>query len=150
MTATINRTWLWHEVAQLLAAQPPGTVLRIQRHQVEHPGAAGLATSVAFPFGQRADFRSRDASQIGLYVRDFGPYYEAHLEGIQPSYAHDVRPPGASHGNHIAAMSALGALTGILLGRKPEAILAGAAVGGLLGVLTARQSVGDQRSATSP
>jgi hypothetical protein len=138
-----NQVWLWSEVAQLLATQPPRTVLRVQKHQVEHPNAAGLATSIGFPFGQRADFRFRYSDCTGLHVRDFGPYYEAYVDranqdvDLTEQLLTDVR------GSHFAAMAALGAFVGTLLGRKPGAVIAGAAVGGVLAMLTASAAIED-------
>ena len=41
----------------------------------------------------------------------------------------------------VAALAALGALAGSVLGRKPEAVLAGAAIGGLLALLTSAPSL---------
>lgn len=140
----VGRIWLWHEVAQLLAAQPAGAILRVQKHQVEHPSAAGLVPGVGLPLGQRSDFRWPSGFPVGLHVRDFGAHYEAHLERTDAA-RHLIDQLGtATSGSHVAAMAALGALMGSLLGKKPEAALAGAAVGGLLALLTANQVAADR------
>jgi hypothetical protein len=128
---------MWHEVAHVLAAQPPGSVLRVPKHQVEHPSAAGLSTSIGLPLGQRADFRFQYSDSTGLHVRDFGPHYEGRLDRIHPNWEFLAQCRGEARGSHVAALAALGALAGTLLGRKPEAVLAGAAIGGLLAMLTA-------------
>ncbi len=140
----VGRVWLWHEVAQLLAAQPAGAVLRVQKHQVEHPSAAGLVASMGLPVGQRSDFRWPQGIPVGLHVRDFGAHYEACLERTDAARRLVEQLGTATRGNHVAAMAALGALAGTLLGKKPEAVLAGAAVGGLLALLTVNQAAPDR------
>lgn len=140
----VGRIWLWHEVAQLLTAQPAGAVLRLQKHQVEHPSAAGLVASMGLPIGQRSDFRWSHGSAVGLHVRDFGAHYEAYLERTDAARRLVEQLGTQAHGSHVAAMAALGALAGTLLGKKPEAVLAGAAVGGLLALLTVHKAAPDR------
>ena len=131
------RIWTWREVAAALAAQPAGTLLRVPKHQVEHPSASGLVHSVGLPYGQRADYRLRYSDCTGLHVRDFGAHYEAHIDQVHPECGVVDHLRRDAPGTYIAAATALGALAGTLLGKKPEAIFAGAAIGGLLAMLTA-------------
>lgn len=140
--------WTWQQVAQALAAQPPGTVLRVAKHQVEHPSASGLAPSVGLPYGQRADFRLRHFDCSGLHVRDFGAHYEAHLDQVHPECGVVDHLRRDAPGTYLAAATALGALAGTLLGKKPEAIFAGAAIGGLLAMLTADSPSDPQKDNT--
>ena len=129
-------TWTWREVAAALAAEPPGTIFRIAKHQVEHPSASALLPGIGLPFGQRADYRLRYSDCSGLHVRDFGAHYEAHLDQVHPDCGIVDHLRRDAPGTFVAAATALGALAGTMLGKKPEAIFAGAAIGGLLAVLT--------------
>lgn len=109
--------YLWADVAERLAAEPPGTRFRCARHLAEHPKDAGLAPSVDLPVGQRADFRGGS-----LRVQDFGTHYEACLDlpAAPPvSYA----PTSA-----VEAGAALGGLVGLMLGRSRDSTLVGAAL----------------------
>lgn len=137
----VNRIWLWPEVAQLLEAQPAGAVLRVKKHQVEHPSAGGLLPSIGLPVGQRSDFRAQYWPHVALHVRDFGGHYEACLDRAHPTQSLVEQLGKDARGSHVAALAALGALAGTLLGKKPEAVLAGAAVGGLLALLAANPAI---------
>jgi hypothetical protein len=147
------QTWTWEEVARSLGDEQPGTVLRVPKHLVEHPRAGGLMPSTGLPLGQSADFRLRYQDCRGLHIRDFGTYYEAHLDQVHPDCGLVDHLRQDAPGTYVAVGTALGALAGLLLGKKPAAIFAGAAVGGLLTALTVPESSApgeSVRTAASP
>jgi hypothetical protein len=116
----------WHQVADCLAAEPPGTRLRVARHLAEHPGDAGLRPALGLPVGQRGDFRL-----ARLVVQDFGSYYEAFLDAPSSGSPDEGSPAGARSpaGPRGTEAAGAGALLGLLLGRSREATLLGALFG---------------------
>lgn len=127
-----TRAWTWSEIAQQLGAAEPNTLLRLEKREVQHPRDAGMRLSMGLPIGQNADYRMSYPHCGGLHVRDYGTYYTAHLDRANPHcdpIAHAVQDTP-----QIAGGVALGALLGLLLGNSREATLAGAALGGLLGL----------------
>lgn len=127
----------WEQVLDLLQQESPGTILRLPKHWVPHPEDAGAIRSLGLPFGQSADFRWRLGDCTGLHVRDFQGFYEAHLDEVHPAcgFVEHLRQD-APHA-YVAGMAALGALSGLLLGRSKESTLVGAGLGALIGALTA-------------
>lgn len=131
----------WHAVAQFLAQQPPRSVLRLEKYQIGHPSDAGMTLSLGLPLGQASDWRFCSPQCGGLHVRDFGAYYAAHLDQINPRC--DTVAHVATDTPQLAGGLALGALVGAAFGKSKEATLVGAMVGGLLG-LAATVSAADK------
>jgi hypothetical protein len=125
----------WASIARQLANQPFGTVIRVERHRVQHTRDAGLQPSMGLPVGQSSDWRFAYPHCGALHVRDFGCHYSAHLDRVNP----ECDPIGhvVSDTPQIAGGVALGALLGLAFGRSKEAALVGAMFGGLLGVASA-------------
>lgn len=126
------RVFTWSAIANHLATQPHGSVVRVEKYQVEHPRDAGMRPSLGLPVGQCTDWRYKFPSCGGLHVRDFGTFYSAHLDRVNP----ECDPVGhvMSDTPQIAGGLALGALIGLALGNSKEAALVGAMFGGLLGL----------------
>jgi hypothetical protein len=131
--------YTWQAIAMQLATHPWGTTLRIEKYRVQHPRDAGMKPSTGLPVGQRQDWRVSYPTCGGLHVRDFGDYYSAHLDRVNPN----CDPIGhvVSDTPQIAGGVALGALLGLALGKSKEAALVGALFGGLLGVASATSQV---------
>lgn len=134
--------YTWSAIAKYLAAQPHGTIVRVEKHHAQHPRDAGMKPSMGLPVGQNSDWRQAYPKCGGLHVRDFGPFYSAHLDRVNPK----CDPVGhvMSDTPQIVSGAALGALAGLALGKSKEAALVGALFGGLLG-LTAAASVAEPR-----
>jgi hypothetical protein len=126
----------WQQVAQLLAAQAPGTKLRLPRHLTQHPADGGLSPTVGFPVGQRADYRLDDGGAQVLYVQDFGTHLEARLE-IRTARTHAALNAGeavtADEASTLVGTAVLGGLVGLLLGRSKDAALMGLMMGAVAG-----------------
>jgi hypothetical protein len=116
--------WTWTDVIARLAAEPPGTRLRLPRPLAQHPLDGGLRRGLDLPVGQRADFRLA-CGDTTLCVQDFGSHYEAFLEAGAAPAAPAPADPGAL----------AGALLALLLSGTREAAL----VGALLGAAVARR-----------
>ena len=127
--------YTWQAIAMQLIRHPWGTTLRIEKHHVEHPRDAGMKPSTGLPVGQRQDWRVTYPTCGGLHVRDFGDYYSAHLDRVNPN----CDPIGhvVSDTPQIAGGVALGALVGLAFGKSKEAALVGALFGGLIGIASA-------------
>lgn len=122
----------WRRIGLQLARHPPGTVWRIEKHLVPHPEDDGLQPSIGLPIGQSADFRLRLPNCLGLHVHDFGRHYQAHVDRVHPDCGVVEHLRRDAPEAYLTAGVALGALLGALLGKKSDAVLAGAALGGLL------------------
>lgn len=140
MIVGLRLTWTWADVVSTLKQQPPGTVLRMKKCQVEHPAAGGLTLSIGLPKGQWADYRLRLSDCTGLHVHDFGTQYQAHIDSVHPGYDFLEHLRQDAPGTYVGVAAAIGALAGTLLGKKPEAVLAGAVIGGLIGGLATARS----------
>jgi hypothetical protein len=129
----------WRDLLPWIKQHAAGTVLRLEKWQVEHPRDGGLRPSVGLPMGQQSDFRLRLADCSGLHVRDFGTHYEAHIDQVDPDcdpVDHLVKDaPDVA----ISGAAALGALLGTALGRSKEAALVGGLLGALVGAAAANQ-----------
>ena len=124
----------WSGIASYLAGQPQSAILRVEKHQVQHPRDAGMRPSVGLTVGQSTDWRYKYPSCSGLHVRDFGTFYSAHLDRANPEC--DLLGHIVSDTPQIAGGLALGALLGLALGKSKEAALVGAMFGGLIGLAT--------------
>jgi hypothetical protein len=125
----------WRDAVRALAVEPPGVVLRVPRGWMPSPRTFRMTAGLAWPEGQRADYRKLLRGGRALLVADFGTHYEARLErapGESGGPAAVRAPPGPREG------VALGALLAGALGRSRESALVGAALGGLLGALGRR------------
>lgn len=125
----------WYDVARFLEHQPRGSVLRLEKYQVQHPADAGMAASIGLPLGQSADWRSSAPECAGLHVRDFETYYSAHLDVVNPRC--DLPGHITADTPQVAGGLAFGALLGAAFGKSKEATLVGAMLGGLLGLAAA-------------
>ncbi len=127
-------TKTWAAVVEVLMRRPWRNPIRVAKSQLPHPRAVGMKPSVGMPLGQVADYRYALESNAGLHVRDFGHYWEAHLDEVHP----DVDP--VEHVRRdapvafIAGAVALGAVAGGMLGKSWQSALAGAAIVGLAGI----------------
>lgn len=125
----------WAAVLTILNFYPSGTILRVTKQGLPHPKVFGMFWSVGMPEGQVADYRKVLPGGAGFHVKDFQTHYEVHIDRVHPDInviehlRHDA--PSA----FVASSTALGALVGTALGRSGGAALAGAAVGGLVGLL---------------
>src|SRR5258706_7508223 len=101
----------WSGIASYLSTQPHGAVARIEKHQVQHPRDAGMKPSLGLPVGQSTDWRYKYPTCAGLHVRDFGSFYSAHLDRVNPT----CDPVGhlVSDTPQIAGGLAFGALLGL-------------------------------------
>jgi hypothetical protein len=134
----------WLQVAQHLKAKPVGTLFRVEKHLAQHPRDGGLHPSFGLPVGQQADYRLGYPNCGGLHVRDYGTYYVAHLDRVNPvcdPVGHIVQDTP-----NLASGAAIGALVGLLLGRSKEALLAGAAVGAVLGLAASVETATTRRA----
>lgn len=127
----------WGQVAQLLAAQAPGTRLRLPRHLTQHPSDSGLLPTVGFPVGQRADYRLDDGGTQILYVQDFGSHLEARLEIRRTARSHAglnvAESASVDEAGNLVGGAVLGMLAGLLLGRSKNAALMGLLMGAAAG-----------------
>jgi hypothetical protein len=134
----------WLQVAHHLKAKPAGTLFRLEKHQAQHPRDGGLHPSFGLPVGQRADYRLGYPKCGGLHVRDYGTYYVAHLDRVNPN----CDPMGhiLQDTPNLAGGAALGALVGLFIGRTKEALLAGAALGAILGLAASVETTTTRRT----
>jgi len=130
-------TYGWDQVIAMLAAKPAGTRIRFEPHMVAHPLDAGFRRSIGLPAGQRSDFRLTLPDCRGLHVQDFGTHYEAHLDRTDPECDALLHLQKDAAGAYVAGATALGALFGLLIGKRPEAVLVGALIGGVVGGISA-------------
>lgn len=141
----------WSEVALVLLAEPAGTIIRVPRHLAEHPLDAGLRPALGLPQGQRADFRLRLDRDRALHVRDFGAFYEAHIDETDPEHGTLLRALRDAPGAGVTGTAVLGGLLGLLLGRSPRALVAGLVAGAALGAVAQRAArPRDARRTTAP
>lgn len=129
----------WHDVVFTLLHQPAGSVVRLRKGLLPHPGTDGMTLSMGLPQGQFADYRKilRDGS--GFHVRDFGQHYEAHVDQVHPEvniYEHMRRDAPKTF---VAGGTALGAAIGGALGRDKGSAVVGGLIGGLLAAMAAAQ-----------
>jgi hypothetical protein len=122
----------WADIAENLKVRPPGALVRVEKHRVQHPRDGGLHLSAGLPVGQQADYRMSYPGCGGLHVRDFGAYYVAHLDRVNP--ACDPLGHVLEDVPHFAGGVAVGALIGLLFGRSKEALVAGAVIGAAIGL----------------
>ena len=125
----------WSGVATRLAVEPPGSVLRIPKYLLDHPDVAGARRSIGMPQGQLADYRLTLPNCRGLHVRDFGTHYEAHVDEVDPACDAIEHLRQDAPDTYIVGAAALGALLALLLSGHRNAMLVGAGLGALLGVL---------------
>jgi hypothetical protein len=133
-----NQAFAWWVYVREAALAVPGGRLQVAKYAVPHPRDAGAYVSLGLPAGQDADYRFAPEHDCrGIHVQSFGDFWLVHVDVVHPecSVAEHVRrdAPGA----WIAAATAVGGLLGLLLGRRKEAALAGAALGAIVGALTA-------------
>jgi hypothetical protein len=126
----------WSEVLATLEAQAPGTVYRLPKWPLPLPADEGAYPTIGMPEGQRSDYRFRLPAGRGLHVRVFEDRYEAHLDDgafdpVQLPLSHGEGPDA-----HLAASGGIGALLGLVVGGKREAMLVGGLLGLALGALT--------------
>jgi hypothetical protein len=120
----------WTSVAAALRQIPEGAVLRVPKAKMEHPTAGGLRLAIAVPRGQLATYQRALPDSLSLWVRDFGTHYDAAVERqskLEIGQAVDTSP--------IVAGAAVGSLVGALLGRTSAALFIGAAIGGALAAI---------------
>ena len=131
-------TFSWEDAIRLLDADAPRAHVRFARHLVPHPLDAQFHQGLGVPVGQRADFFKPLPDGRGLHVQDFDEHYEAHLDSTEAGCDDLVRAVGS--GPALAAvvgLTAIGGLTGLLLGRSKEATVVGALIGAAVGGATA-------------
>jgi hypothetical protein len=93
-----------------------------------------MAPSIGLPEGQSASYRKVLRDGADLTVMDFGGHYEIRIDAV-------VASPADETASIIAGGTALGALVGSAFGRSKDAVLAAAAVGGVLAALFADPAV---------
>jgi hypothetical protein len=125
----------WSEVLATLEGQAPGTVYRLPKWPLPLPADDGAYPTIGLPEGQNSDFRFRLQDGRGLHVRVFEDRYEAHLdEGVISATQLGV-PPKDGPDEHLVTSGGLGALLGLVVGGKREAMLVGGLLGMALGAL---------------
>lgn len=127
------RTWV--DAARVLASQQQGAVLRVRKGTLPHPEVAGMRESIGLPEGQHADFRKLLRGGRGFHVKDFGRYYEAHVDEVHPDVSALEHLRQDAPDVYVSGSIALGAVVGTAIGKTPRAALVGAAIGGLLALL---------------
>ena len=134
------------ELTRLVASEheKSRTVTALDLEHIRCTSSGGLTLSLGLPYGQVADHRLRYANCVGLHVRDFGAYYEAHLDRVHPVCDLVEHLRQDAPGTYIASGTALGALAALVLSRHPAAILAGAVAGGVLALLTSKEKAGNE------
>lgn len=134
--------YTWDYVADLLLTHQPGSVVRVEAWQIQHPKDGGLLPTRGVGSGNHADFRKYLNPTLLLRVRLMDGVYHASLVAVVPLARHapadDLTPGGL-----ILAATAFGALLGAALGGKNGAF-AGALAGGMAGL--AAVSVDNARS----
>ena len=126
-------------VLEALERFPAGTVLPVSKKCIEHPEDHGAKRSVGLPLGQRNDFRWRLSDCRGLHVRDFGTHYEAHIDRVDPSCSLVEHLRRDAPNAYVLGACALGGLLGLLVGGGKDALVAGAAIGSVVGFVTERE-----------
>jgi hypothetical protein len=136
--------YTWEYITELLRAYKPGTVLRVEAWQVQHPRDAGLLQTGGIGATAQATFRKPLDQTTLLHVREADGTYHVSLVPLavpaKTSTTTDVTPGGI-----VLGTTALGALLGAALGGKNGA-LAGALVGGMAGLA----AVGVDNAKSSP
>lgn len=126
----------WADVLATLDGQDPGTVLRLAKWHLPHPTDEGARSSIGMPEGQKGDYRFPLRDCECLHVRVFDDRYEAHIDTVDPAcnwlehLRHDLP------GGYVATAGGVGALLGLILGGKREAMLVGGLVGMAIGAIT--------------
>jgi hypothetical protein len=126
-----SRVMAWRQIANYLGQNPGQRYVRIEKHCVEHPTAAGMHRSLGLPVGQCGDWRMPSPGCHGLHVREYLDHYTAHVDQVNPNCdlpGHLVKDTPA-----IGGGAAFGALVGLILGESAGAMLVGALLGGALG-----------------
>ncbi|HEY3357707.1 MAG TPA: hypothetical protein VGQ83_30925 [Polyangia bacterium] len=139
----------WSEILAMLEAEPYATTLRVPRHLCEHPLDGGLRQSIGMPQGQRRDYRLKLPDRRCLHVRDFGVYYEAHVDEVDPGHSpimHLVKDVPTAY---LTSTAALGGILGLLLGRSRRAMVAGLVAGAALGNLS-RKAIARRKALPAP
>lgn len=116
----------WADVETLLKSRPLGAVLRVPKSWLEHPRAHGMRLGVGIPAGQRVDYVKRLDESTRLEVEDYRQHYMARLNVV------DSHRFSERHMSSTMSGVLVGAVLGGALGRTERALVAGAAVGGVL------------------
>lgn len=116
----------WADVETILRTRPPGTLLKVPRAWLEHPRAHGMRTGFSVPSGQVADYCKRLDETTRFEVAAYRAHYMARLQVIDSRRSQQRQAAQAMSG------VVLGAVLGGALGRTEHALVAGAAVGGVL------------------
>ena len=139
------RAW-WTHLRQAVLVAPQGRI-QTPKYAVPHPRDAGAYVSVGLPVGQDADYRFAPEHDCrGVHVQSFGDHWLIHVDLVHPACGAVEHLRRDAPGTWVASATAVGGLLGLVLGRRKEAALAGAAIGAVLGVLTA----GDVRALPAP
>jgi hypothetical protein len=125
----------WSEVLATLERHAPGTVYRLPKWPLPLPADDGAYPTIGMPEGQKSDYRFRLQDGRGLHVRVFEDRYEAHLdEGARLTTELELPPKDVPDG-HLTTAGGIGALLGLIVGGKREAMLVGGLLGMALGAL---------------
>lgn len=124
--------------------------LRVEKGVLPHPLRAGMSVSVGLPEGQNADYRRVLANGTGFHVKDFGGYYEAHLDEVHPhvDFAEHLRQD-APH-IYVRGAAAMGAAVGGMLSKSWQGALAGALLAGIIGAALADEATQDDNTRARP
>jgi hypothetical protein len=105
-----------------------------------------MTASIGLPIGQVANYRKTLRDNTPFRVNDFGTHYEAHLEAVHCTLDLARYVPGEGPAAHVSGAVALGALLGSAVGKSKNAVLAGAAIGGLAAILLTAISLNNETS----
>lgn len=126
----------WWSYLRGQALRQPGQRIHAQKHLVPHPRDAGAYVSVGLPLGQDQDFRFPPEHDCrGVHVQSFGEVWVIHVDRVHPVCDPVEHLRVDAPGTWVAALTAVGGLIGLALGRRKEAAAAGALVGAALGVI---------------
>ncbi|CAM4282358.1 Glycine zipper domain-containing protein [Corallococcus exiguus] len=126
----------WHAVAKLLSSQPPGSKVRLRRSLTQHPKDGGLVPTLGLPVGQRADYRLDYGGEQVLYVQDFGTHLEARLDPRRPPVTRAAIGASSEAPDTDAMLggAAVGGLIGLLFGRSSSSVVTGLVLGAVAGL----------------
>ena len=137
----------WNEIFSVLEGQDKGAVLRVPKWQLAHPTDEGARESIGMPEGQKGDYRFKLQDSRCLHVKVFDDHYEAHIDRVDPAHnwlehLREDLPRG-----YVAASggtgTAIGAIVGLIVGKKKEAMLVGGLIGGFLGLVAGAATLPD-------
>lgn len=121
----------WDELLDLMEDRGFGAV-EVRKGVLPHPKTYGLRPTLGMPDGRVGDYWTGFDDGSSLHVRDHGRFYEVVFSPPRP---HLVQAAQDAPAATIGGGAAVGAAVGAAFGRTANAVLAGAAVGGLLAAL---------------